>query len=51
MFVCVIYPLPLYNKPGFDFDVFIDEFSSYVDHLIPHQDELLILGDFNIHTS
>ena len=39
----------VYNEPGLNFDGFIDESSFYAQHLIPLQDELLILGDFNTH--
>ena len=35
--VCVMYRPYAYIEPGLNFDVFIEELSSYVEHLTPLQ--------------
>ncbi|XP_061899286.1 uncharacterized protein LOC133647158 [Entelurus aequoreus] len=46
-------PLPLhlaviYRPPG-PYSDFISEFSEFVAHLVTHADNIIIMGDFNIH--
>ncbi len=42
--LCVlVYRPPKYNKD------FIQQFSEFLSHIVPSCDNILILGDFNIH--
>lgn len=38
----------IYRPPNFD-STFIQEFCEFVTHILPSYDQLLLLGDFNIH--
>ena len=43
-----MYVLSMYNK-DLSFGGLIDDFSTYLEHLVDTQEEVLIVGDFNIH--
>ena len=47
--LCVIYWLPGVTSSELSFRGFIDDFSTYLEHLVDTQGKILIVDDFNIH--
>ena len=47
--VVVVYRPPLSRKNGLRYEHFSVEWASYIEQFVEVQEELLIVGDFNIH--
>ena len=41
--------LVIYRPPSSNFTTFLDEFATCLENLIPSPNEIIILGDFNVH--
>ena len=47
--VVIVYRRPYSDEHKVSFDVFINEFSNYLESVVLSKENLLIIGDFNIH--